>query len=184
MPATAANLHENAAIFLRTGNNRHKAVLVCTICNIPTERNIAMANNYTATDAKNDLKDTAKDAKKDISEGAEKLAGDAKDAWNKATDSTTADNLKKTATDAVDQAKAKGQEYLDTARERGAEYADRARSEADRLYRAGEKKAGEVAHYAEDYYDEVSDMIRRKPAQALGIAAGVGFLVGLILARR
>ena len=73
---------------------------------------------------------------------------------------------------------------LDTARERGAEYADRARSEADRLYRAGEKKAGEVAHYAEDYYDEVSDMIRRKPAQALGIAAGVGFLVGLILARR
>ena len=39
-----------------------------------------MANNYTATDAKNDLKDTAKDAKKDISEGAEKLAGDAKDA--------------------------------------------------------------------------------------------------------
>ena len=43
---------------------------------------------------------------------------------------------------------------------------------------------GEVAHYAEDYYDEVSDMVRRKPAQALGIAAGVGFLVGLILARR
>ncbi|MFA5539453.1 MAG: hypothetical protein WDA23_09640 [Gemmobacter sp.] len=27
-------------------------------------------------------------------------------------------------------------------------------------------------------------MVRRNPTQALGIAAGVGFLVGLILARR
>ena len=64
-----------------------------------------------------------------------------------------------------------------------AEYAQRAREEADRLYRAGERKATEVAQYAGDYYDEMSDMVRRKPAQALGIAAGVGFLVGLILAR-
>ncbi|WP_353144019.1 hypothetical protein [Paracoccus sp. (in: a-proteobacteria)] len=27
-------------------------------------------------------------------------------------------------------------------------------------------------------------MVRRNPAQALGIAAGVGFLLGLIIARR
>ena len=60
----------------------------------------------------------------------------------------------------------------------------RARSEADRLYREGERRAHEVAEYAGDYYDEMSEMVRRKPAQALGIAAGVGFLVGLILARR
>ena len=62
--------------------------------------------------------------------------------------------------------------------------AQKAKEEADRLYRAGERKAQEVAQYAGDYYDEMSDMVRRKPAQALGIAAGVGFLVGLILARR
>jgi ElaB/YqjD/DUF883 family membrane-anchored ribosome-binding protein len=30
----------------------------------------------------------------------------------------------------------------------------------------------------------MSDMVRRQPAAALGIAAGVGFLIGLILARR
>ena len=41
-----------------------------------------------------------------------------------------------------------------------------------------------VAAHAEDYYDEVSDYVRRQPAVALGIAAGIGFLVGLILARR
>ena len=68
--------------------------------------------------------------------------------------------------------------------DKGAEYAEYAKEEADRLYRAGERKAQEVAQYAGDYYDEMSDMVRRKPAQALGIAAGVGFLVGLILARR
>ena len=41
-----------------------------------------------------------------------------------------------------------------------------------------------AGHAAEGYYDEVSGMVRRNPAQALGIAAGLGFLVGLILARR
>ncbi len=69
-------------------------------------------------------------------------------------------------------------------RERGHEYAERARDEARRLYRQGERQAGEVAAHAEEYYDEVSDMVRRNPAQALGIAAGVGFLLGLIIARR
>ncbi len=42
----------------------------------------------------------------------------------------------------------------------------------------GERQAHEVAAHAEEYYDEVSDMVRRHPAQALGIAAGVGFLLG------
>ncbi|MBV0892425.1 DUF883 family protein [Paracoccus sp. Z118] len=127
-----------------------------------------MATNYTASDAKNDLKDNA-------NQTANKTASDLREGANEA---------KRTAQDAIDSAKEKGQEALDTARERGAEYAERARHEADRLYREGQRKVGEVAHYAEDYYDEMSDMVRRKPAQALGIAAGVGFLVGLILARR
>ena len=66
----------------------------------------------------------------------------------------------------------------------GGEYAGRAKAEAERLYQTSQQKASEVAHYAEERYDEVSEMVRRNPAQALGIAAGIGFLVGLILARR
>jgi ElaB/YqjD/DUF883 family membrane-anchored ribosome-binding protein len=139
-----------------------------------------MANNYTASDAQNDLNDAAKDAKnaagdaaKDVKQGANKLAKDAKDAWNEATDSANVDKIKQSAAD-----------LANTAREKGEEFVGRARSEADRLYREGERRAHEVAEYAGDYYDEMSDMVRRKPAQALGIAAGIGFLVGLILARR
>lgn len=143
-----------------------------------------MANNYTASDLKNDAKDAARETAEDVKAGANKLARDAKDAWNEATDNTTADKIKHGAADMAQAAKEKGAEYVEVAREKGAEYAERAREEADRLYRAGERKAHEVAEYAGDYYDEMSDMVRRKPAQALGIAAGVGFLVGLILARR
>ena len=77
-----------------------------------------------------------------------------------------------------------GREYADMAREKGQEYAGRAREEASRLYEQGHRKAGEVADYAGERYDEVSEMVRRRPAQALGIAAGVGFLIGLVLASR
>ncbi|MFC0340569.1 MULTISPECIES: DUF883 family protein [Paracoccus] len=139
-----------------------------------------MANNYTASDAQNDLNDAAKDVKdaaqdtsKDVKSGINKLADNAKDAWNEATGNTTTDKVKQSAAD-----------LAAAARERGEEFVGRARSEADRLYREGERRAHEVAEYAGDYYDEMSEMVRRKPAQALGIAAGVGFLVGLILARR
>lgn len=150
-----------------------------------------MANNPTASDIKKDIKDAARETAEDVKAGAEKLARDAKDAWNEATDNSTTDkvrhavaDVKATAADAAAAAREKSAEYVEAAKEKGAEYAERARDEADRLYRVGERKAHEVAQYAGDYYDEMSDMVRRKPAQALGIAAGVGFLVGLILARR
>ncbi len=143
-----------------------------------------MATNYTASDAKKDLKDAAQDTAQDVRQGTEKLGNQARETWNEAAGNNPTDKAKNIASDAVDAAREKGHEMLESARDTGAEYADRARREADRLYRAGERKAGEVANYAEDYYDEMSDMVRRKPAQALGIAAGVGFLVGLILARR
>lgn len=136
-----------------------------------------MANNPTAQNDMNqgakDVKDAAQDTAKDVKQGVNKMAQDAKDAWNEATGNTNTDKIKQVASDVAN-----------TAKERGAEYVDRARSEADRLYREGERRAHEVAEYAGDYYDEMSDMVRRKPAQALGIAAGIGFLVGLILARR
>lgn len=131
------------------------------------------ANTNDMNDAAKNVQNAAKDTARDVKHGVNKMAGDAKDTFNEATGNTNADKLKQTAAD-----------LANTARERGAEYVDRARSEADRLYREGERRAHEVAEYAGDYYDEMSDMVRRKPAQALGIAAGIGFLVGLILARR
>ncbi|WP_134725872.1 DUF883 family protein [Paracoccus luteus] len=134
-----------------------------------------MATDYSTNDLKKDVNDAANDAK----DTAQSMAKDAKQAA-----SDTVDKIKHSASDIAATARERGEEFVATAKEKGAEYADRARSEADRLYREGERRAGEMAAHASDYYDEMSDMVRRKPAQALGIAAGVGFLVGLILARR
>jgi ElaB/YqjD/DUF883 family membrane-anchored ribosome-binding protein len=54
---------------------------------------------------------------------------------------------------------------------------DQARSAAHDYAEAGKEKAVEAQQSAEAF-------IRTQPATALGIAAGVGFLVGLITARR
>lgn len=133
-----------------------------------------MANqNYSAEDAKRDVKAAASETASELRDGARRVADEAR---------KTLDDV--TSTGAVERVKEKGAELAGAARDASREYADIAKQEADRLYTEGKRKAGEVAHYAEDYYDEVSDLVRRKPAQALGIAAGVGFLIGLILARR
>lgn len=58
------------------------------------------------------------------------------------------------------------------------------RDGASKIFAAGEEKAGQMAHAAGDIYAEYSEMTRRNPATALGIAAGVGFIVGLLLSRR
>ena len=143
-----------------------------------------MASDYTASDLKSDVKNAAHDTARDTQRATDNLADKAKAAYDDATSSGGMGDAKRKASDIVETAREKGHEVIDAARERGAHVAENVRSEADRLYRAGERRANELAHQAEDYYDEVSDMVRRQPAAALGIAAGVGFLVGLILARR
>lgn len=67
---------------------------------------------------------------------------------------------------------------------KGEAVAESLRDSASKLYAAGEEKAGQMAHAAGDIYAEYSEMTRRNPATALGIAAGVGFIVGLLLSRR
>ena len=107
----------------------------------------------------------------------------------------TAEELGRDAAEAVDAARHRGAEFLDNAHEKGAEfigharhrgarYADHARDEARRLYHEGERHAAEAAGYAEDYYDELATMVRRNPGPALGIAVCVGFVLGLVVARR
>ncbi|TJZ85473.1 DUF883 family protein [Paracoccus hibiscisoli] len=53
-----------------------------------------------------------------------------------------------------------------------------------RLYKVGEQQAQDAAFYAELGCQETRDLVRGYPAQALGIAAGIGVLLGLLMARR
>ena len=78
----------------------------------------------------------------------------------------------------------RGSGLVDGAVDTGRGYAARARSEAERVYDVGQKRAEEAAFYAELGYEEAADMIRRHPAQAMGLAVGVGVLIGLLIARR
>lgn len=70
-----------------------------------------------------------------------------------------------------------GHEYITPLQKAGQGY-------AERLYKAGEQRAQEAAFYAELGYEETRDLVRGYPVQALGIAAGVGVLLGLLVARR
>lgn len=120
-----------------------------------------------------DARAAAEEAKSDLRQGARKVAEDIRE-----TASHLADNA------GFERLKERGAEFADQARQTGRDYAERARAGAERVYADGQRRADDVAHYAEARYDELSDMVRRHPAQSLGIAAGIGFLVGLILARR
>ncbi|MEW9918007.1 YqjD family protein [Marimonas sp. MJW-29] len=60
---------------------------------------------------------------------------------------------------------------------KGAEASEYAKTKARETARAGREKAVEAQLHAEDF-------VRNQPATALGIAAGVGFLVGMFTARR
>ncbi|WP_347266201.1 DUF883 domain-containing protein [Paracoccus sp. (in: a-proteobacteria)] len=91
-----------------------------------------------------------------------------------------AEDLSRHARHAADEAA----EALEGARERGRDYAERARSEAERIYHRGERRLDDAARHAGEYYDDLSALVRRHPAQALGVAAGLGFLLGLAMSRR
>lgn len=150
-----------------------------------TGKEVTMAKiEKTAENIKEDVKAAAREAGEDLRSGARKVAEDARETADRLADNASVDRLKERGAELADSVRETGREYAERAREAGEEYAERARAEAERLYEAGQRKAHEVAGYAEERYDEVSEMVRRHPAQALGIAAGVGFLVGLILARR
>lgn len=101
------------------------------------------------------------------------------------------ETVRKTARDAADRGTAlagdtldTGRKYVGQAREAGQEYVERAAQKAGELYKAGQQKSQEAAFYAELGYEEATGVVRRYPAQALGIAVGIGFLMGLVIARR
>ena len=75
-----------------------------------------------------------------------------------------------------------------TALDAGREYVGRIRDTGQNLagsvYQSGHRKAEEAAFYAELGYEEARDWARSHPSQALGIAAGIGLLLGIVVARR
>ena len=73
---------------------------------------------------------------------------------------------------------------LDVSRDFVAPLREAGQDYATRLYKAGEQRAQEAAFYAELGYEETRDLVRGYPVQSLGIAAGVGVLLGLLVARR
>lgn len=72
--------------------------------------------------------------------------------------------------------------------EAGREYVGRIRDAGQNLaggvYQTGHRKAEEAAFYAELGYEEARDWARSHPSQALGLAAGIGLLLGIVVARR
>lgn len=65
----------------------------------------------------------------------------------------------------------------EAAREQVAEKVETAKETVRETYEAAHKRAEDLGAQAQDY-------IRSQPGTALGIAAGVGFLIGLMAARR
>ena len=77
-----------------------------------------------------------------------------------------AKDLEKTALDFYNNFRTKASEGLDEIKKKIPEYKDVLQ---DQIYRAG---------------DEISTSIKKRPVEALSIAAGVGLLIGLFLSRK
>ena len=73
---------------------------------------------------------------------------------------------------------------LDTGREYVGRIRNAGQDLAGGVYQTGHRKAEEAAFYAELGYEEARDWARSHPSQALGIAAGIGLLLGILVARR
>ncbi len=67
---------------------------------------------------------------------------------------------------------------------KGAEAASAARDALHDVRVAGEAQVERARAQAEHLHAQANDFVVRQPATALGIAAGVGFLVGLMTARK
>ena len=67
---------------------------------------------------------------------------------------------------------------------RGRDLTSEAANKAADVAQAGKETAKAVQAKAQNGYADAEDAVRQNPAAAVGIAAGLGFLVGLIASRR
>ncbi len=67
---------------------------------------------------------------------------------------------------------------------RGEDVVDDVRGRARRAYSAASTQGGALKARAQDYLEEADTAVRENPATSMGIAVGVGFVLGLLLTRR
>lgn len=72
----------------------------------------------------------------------------------------------------------------DLGRSKKAELSDAAAQQVDAARKKGIETADILGDHARDVQGQANDFVKSQPATALGIAAGVGFLVGLMSTRR
>ncbi|WP_226782983.1 DUF883 family protein [Oceaniglobus trochenteri] len=72
----------------------------------------------------------------------------------------------------------------DLTKTKGEQVADGVRAQANSAREAGEAQLAELQKHARSGAESAEEYVRNNPATALGIAAGIGVLVGLITARR
>ncbi len=72
----------------------------------------------------------------------------------------------------------------DLGTEKRAQATARVRDAASEVKAHGEQHLKDAQNYAEDLSAQATDAVRRQPAMAVGIAVGVGFLIGLVTSRR
>ena len=93
-------------------------------------------------------------------------------------------DLKAGASNLAERGAATVNDTLNTGREYVGHIRDAGQNLANSVYETGHRKAEEAAFYAELGYEEARDWVRGHPSQALGIAAGIGLLLGITVARR
>lgn len=93
-------------------------------------------------------------------------------------------DLKAGAAHLAERGAATASDVLETGRDYAGRIRDAGQGYAGQVYETGQRKAEEAAFYAELGYEEARDWTRSHPMQALGLAAGLGLLIGLAVARR
>lgn len=93
-------------------------------------------------------------------------------------------DLKAGASQMAERAATTVNETLNAGREYVGQIRDAGQNLAGGVYQTGHRRAEEAAFYAELGYEEARDWARSHPSQALGIAAGIGLLLGILVARR
>lgn len=74
--------------------------------------------------------------------------------------------------------------HYEGGREHGKALARSAGRDASRLMEKGSEAAGQLRSQASDLAVRTEDLVRQRPAVALGIAVGLGVLVGMLTRRR
>lgn len=94
------------------------------------------------------------------------------------------EELKGQLADLAKTARRRGADLADDLQDQGEAAMDGLRRRGRRYYRAAADQADQLRSRAAGYVDDADTAVREHPATAMGIAVGLGFLLGLVLARR